>query len=438
MLDDRAPVTGRTFGCLVLLAAVTAVTTTIALAARPSKANDDAGAAKKPAAAAPARRGPYVLDWQRKEPTTGIPLQLLFVIMDSVEGQKELNLTEDQKLKAKYARLSTLLGRGADPQEYQSEAHQEKVDDAAKALIALLTPKQVTRLRQIGLQMKGLPALTTPEVVSALTVTEEQAKKLRELESKFRDRTAKLSEQLRAVSTDRSLSQKERRAKMSPLQKELREMRDEWERAALAILTPPQREKFEKMKGATFDPTSFHSVPRNTAWKWLERLDLLRRLPAVQQDLKLTDAQQEKLGETWKRFRLPTRPTPLEREKTMDEMAKAVERILLPAQAARLRQIHLQWLLVVLPPASVLMRPEITATLHITESQQKELQELGSRSKQKRASLTAKGSTPEESNRKRQQLSKEETEQALRILNPEQREKFQAMKGPEFDWSAGF
>jgi hypothetical protein len=439
MFSPFARLSRRTVVCLARLAATGAVAMAICLAPASARAGDEddavkkSAAAKKPAVVAPARHGPYELDWQRTEPTTGIPLQLLFAIMDSVEGQKELNLTDDQKLKAKYARLSTLLGRGADPQEYQTEAHQKKKDEAAKALVAMLTPAQIARLKQIVLQIRGRAALTTPEVASALTITQEQAKKLRELESTFRDRRAKAAEQLRAIEADRSLSAKERHEKASPLQKELREAREQWERAALAVLTPQQREKFEKMKGAKFGFT-FHSVPQN-----IDRtLELLQRLPAVQAELRLTDAQRASLDDLRKRFRLPKDATPLERERAMDEKTKVVQIILSPPQAARLKQLGLQWQLCMMAPARVLVRPEMASSLQITESQQEELEELAARSQKNRALQKAKGGTPEELNRRRQQLSQVETEQALGILNPEQREKFRAMKGAEFDWSAGF
>ena len=82
-----------------------------------------------------------------EEPTTGLPQLLLLAIVNSVEGQKELNLTDDQKLKAKYARLSAIPGPKADPREdRQSAEYRKKEAEAAKTVLDMLSPAQVARL----------------------------------------------------------------------------------------------------------------------------------------------------------------------------------------------------------------------------------------------------------------------------------------------------
>jgi beta-lactamase regulating signal transducer with metallopeptidase domain len=393
----------------------------------------DAPAAAPPGDAPAAATRQLPATKQREEKTTGLTLGVLFMIMGSVEGQKDLNLTEDQKLKARYADLSTILPREADPREYQTEAYQKKEDEAAKAMIDMLTPAQFARLRQIAVQWRGVSALTRPAVVSALGITDDQKTKLQDLESKFLEQKAKAAEQSRTISADRNLSQEERQAKLTALQNEFRQVRERWNEAAIAILTPQQREKFEGMKGAKFG-TRFHLVPKMIDDSWMTVL----RMPAVQDDLKLANAQNEKLSEVWKSTQLPERITVLEREKTLDEAAKAVDGILSPEQAARLKQLNLQWLLLMRKPGFVLSAPDVASALGITEDQQQRLVQLSTKPNEKLAALNTERITPEERARRLKQLRKEEAEQAMPILTPQQREKLEAMKGAEFDWSSGF
>jgi len=106
--------------------------------------------------------------------------------------------------------------------------------NAIKTLGQILTPKQIQRLKQIKLQAAGAAALSIPEVATALALTEEQREKLKTLQEQFRDKThgavtgAKNLKQVRAV---------------------LAEMREKNLEAAVQVLSPPQRKKFEKMKG---------------------------------------------------------------------------------------------------------------------------------------------------------------------------------------------
>ena len=141
-------------------------------------------------------------------------------------------------------------------------------------------------------------------------------------------------------------------------------------------------QKFESMKGAKFN-LSLHSVPQiDRQW-----VGLLQRLPAVRDDIKLTKAQTEKLEEVWKKMRIPKGATVLEREKASDEAAKLIEAILSPEQTARLKQITLQWQLLVSPAARVLAMPVMVAPLEIGEEQRKKLEEIALRPNPKLAAF---------------------------------------------------
>jgi hypothetical protein len=263
MLTNRTGVMRLTSGRLLLLLFSTAVSISIAFAANPLTGDDKSNAGRK-AADATKRGDPLAAAnaWmaahrQRCEKRTGIPLPMLFLIMGSVEGQKELKLSEDQKVKARYALLSKRLPRGTDPREYQTDEYQKKEDEAAKALIDTLSPEQIARLilMETGLQTKALRALATPDVVSALGITNEQRTELRNLESK-------LTEELHALAHDLSLPQKERQGKPAVSSNTSRQLAKRWKEAAMAILTPQQREKFQTM-WAAYSGWSFHSVPQN-------------------------------------------------------------------------------------------------------------------------------------------------------------------------------
>ena len=100
----------------------------------------------------------------------------------------------------------------------------------------------------------------------------------------------------------------------------------------------------------------------------------------MQDELKLTNAQKEKLSAVWKARRpseksAEPRAGRLEGRKQTEETAKLVDGILSPDQSARLKQIHLQWLLRS-HLARVLIMPDMLLALGITEDQQQKLEDL--------------------------------------------------------------
>ena len=124
-----------------------------------------------------------------------------------------------------------------------SEDFKRKGKELQTKVLGMLTPSQSERLKQIQLQAAVWAALTRPEIIKALDVSEEQRGKIRAL----CDRT---NEKLSAEWPDlRDLSPKERRQKMIEFMKESDKAWAEVTELILDVLTPGQRTRFEKLRG---------------------------------------------------------------------------------------------------------------------------------------------------------------------------------------------
>jgi Spy/CpxP family protein refolding chaperone len=169
--------------------------------------------------------------------------------------QKELKLTDQQKEKLKGLGRDMGPGRRSDWGDMTPEERREKMEEMRKQnaekiqkrLAEVLKPEQLERLKQIHLQTMGAAALTSPEVVKALGIKDDQRAKLKTLRD---DAQTKRQELFRSGA---DLSPDERAAKMAENQKKMRQIEKDLMTKALEVLTPEQREKFEKMKGKKFD-----------------------------------------------------------------------------------------------------------------------------------------------------------------------------------------
>jgi hypothetical protein len=103
--------------------------------------------------------------------------------------QEELKLSEDQikeitAFNQKQAEARRGL-RDLDQEERQKKTR-EMVQEAQKTMAKILKPEQSKRLQQISLQVSmqytGGRALTTAQVAKELTITDEQKKKLQEIQ----------------------------------------------------------------------------------------------------------------------------------------------------------------------------------------------------------------------------------------------------------------
>lgn len=157
--------------------------------------------------------------------------------------QEELKLTEEQKqllqdlrndLRQKMASLREIEDR-----QQRFQRMREITQEAQELLDAILEPNQKTRLEQIELQLQGPRALLRRDVAEKLGLTEEQRSKIREIFESLRPDFSRI----------REMSPEERRQFFQSM----RERAEKAQQEALAVLTPEQKEKWEKMLGAPFD-----------------------------------------------------------------------------------------------------------------------------------------------------------------------------------------
>lgn len=151
-------------------------------------------------------------------------------------------------------------------------------------------------------------------------------------------------------------------------------------------------------------------------------------MPNVQDELKLTDGQLATMAEIKRTLRQMGRDTEA-REKALTAAKEKINSDLSAEQRTRLHQIHLQSLLL-----RAFLTPDVIETLKLTQEQQSELQVLDTNFRKDRRARAA--DTPAEdrlsAGRRR---SREAMATALAILTPSQREKFEELRGPEFDFS---
>jgi Spy/CpxP family protein refolding chaperone len=169
--------------------------------------------------------------------------------------QKELNLNDDQTAKVKdllgefaFGGQRGQRGQGQQASQEEREARaaerQKKSDEAGQKALALLTPEQTARFKQVQVWVQGTAALTqNDEVVKQLsltddqkgaikTITEESAKKGRDLYQGF----------------GRNASDEDRKK----AGEQMATLRSETEAECMAVLTDDQKAKFEKLKGPKF------------------------------------------------------------------------------------------------------------------------------------------------------------------------------------------
>jgi len=121
---------------------------------------------------------------------------------------------------------------------------EERVTEMKQQLEEVLLPNQTQRLNQIALQVRGVQALSDPEVAKKLNVTEEQTKELEQVRESLR---TEMQEKMRSLFSNRD------RDSGGDMREELGKMREEMEGKILAVLTPAQQKQFEEMKGEPFE-----------------------------------------------------------------------------------------------------------------------------------------------------------------------------------------
>jgi Spy/CpxP family protein refolding chaperone len=168
------------------------------------------------------------------------------MLLGSQTVQKDLDLVDEQKAKLKElseknrAAMRELFSSGGDMRDMTDEERAEvrkkmqtQMEANQKAVLGVLLPDQLKRLKGIALQQMGAMALADKDVQKELKMTDDQVAKIK---SAGEDAMKKMGE-LRDI-TDRQ----ERRKKAE-------ELRKEGEKKAMDVLTADQKAQFDKMKG---------------------------------------------------------------------------------------------------------------------------------------------------------------------------------------------
>jgi Spy/CpxP family protein refolding chaperone len=128
-----------------------------------------------------------------------------------------------------------------------SDDLKSKGNELRTQALAMLTPGQSERLKQIQLQVTIPASLTRREIIKALNISEEQSAKIRalrdDMDQKHPDEWPDL----------RDLNPKERRQKLIEFMERSNEAQVGATKRILEVLTPGQRTEFEKLLGKKID-----------------------------------------------------------------------------------------------------------------------------------------------------------------------------------------
>jgi hypothetical protein len=197
--------------------------------------------------------------------------EVLVHLLVSETVQKDLGLTADQigqyddLVKAFKAMLQEAKVKSHEifppsqhftPEEFEAkqrdwrawmEDFKSKSKEMNTKALAILTPTQTERLKQIHLQTAIVAALTQPEIVKALDLSEEQVALIRELGGELQRKVMAEFPNLRNFNAAERLQKLiEHRKKMEPI-------RAETQKRILAVLTPEQRTQFGNLQGKKVD-----------------------------------------------------------------------------------------------------------------------------------------------------------------------------------------
>jgi uncharacterized protein YajQ (UPF0234 family) len=166
--------------------------------------------------------------------------------------QKELKLDADQIEKAtalatevreKMTEVRSQL-EGLEGEEMMTKRAQLSKpinDEATKKIKAMLKEGQYTRLTQIELQQRGAAALTDPEIAKKLSVTDEQAAKVKTM---MADMQAEAREIQQSAGDDRQAAMQKVQA-----------LRTETNTKVMALMSDDQKKAWKEMTGEPFTVT---------------------------------------------------------------------------------------------------------------------------------------------------------------------------------------
>jgi len=197
--------------------------------------------------------------------TTEIVQRDLALSADQVEKLRDVAKTSDAQSRQSLAKVRELFPPSQSYKQQEFEARMQRFrelseDSKAKAKelrtksLAVLTPSQRERLKQIELQARIPAALTRPEIVKALHISEQQFAKIIAM------RAAMDRKEIAFWPDPRGVGAKERQQKLSEYLKRSNELRAETTNRILDVLTPAQRAKLHELQGKTIDVTRLYSA----------------------------------------------------------------------------------------------------------------------------------------------------------------------------------
>jgi len=155
-----------------------------------------------------------------------------------VEKSKELAASMREKMQENREKLQGL--EAEERRTKQAEINKEMNESTMKAVGAFLKPEQVTRLKQISIQVRGLQAFSDPEVAKKLNLTDTQKTDIQAINNEVRESTQGL------ISQD---SSPEERAEGM---KKIAEARKAGLTKAEAKLNDEQQKTWKELLGAPF------------------------------------------------------------------------------------------------------------------------------------------------------------------------------------------
>jgi Spy/CpxP family protein refolding chaperone len=172
------------------------------------------------------------------------PLHLL----QTAKVKQELKLTDEQnskiaKVSEKYdkeaaAKLGNAQKEGLSEQEIR-EREDKLIESARKEISGILNADQLNRLKQILLQVNGAEALQDKEVAKEVGITPEESAKLGKLQVQTGEKLRGSFEKSRGGESDANIRGAEK-------------INGQAQQQSLESLTPEQKKKLEKLRGAPF------------------------------------------------------------------------------------------------------------------------------------------------------------------------------------------
>jgi Spy/CpxP family protein refolding chaperone len=192
------------------------------------------------------------------------PLELL----ENSQIKKELNITDEQsaeikkldeefraKLKEKVAgvKIEELKGDDAKIKAKYTEIDKESQSFREK-IGKVLKPEQITRMKQIYLQIYGFGPLTSSDYSAELKLTDEQNSKIKTIQED-------LFTNMKASWTTPTGSDDEKKQTIANNRKQMEQILKQSNDDTLAVLTDEQKKTLETLKGTEFklDPTTLPS-----------------------------------------------------------------------------------------------------------------------------------------------------------------------------------